>query len=185
MNKKLILLVGVAGLIGGLVIALVGVGIVVAQTPTPPTPFGGGYGMMSGGWGMMGGGTGQGMMGGGFGRGMMGGRQGATDGWGMMGGGNYGPMHDAMLNALAKGLDLTREELDQRLAAGETPFQIAESLGLSQTDFAKILTEARQAALKEAVTQGYLTQEQADQMLNHMNSFGGLCPHLTPSTPTS
>jgi hypothetical protein len=56
------------------------------------------------------------------------------------------PMHETMQTALAEGLGLTRAELDSRLAAGETPAQIAEDLGLSREDFLAVLTEARAAA---------------------------------------
>lgn len=172
MNKKLIVISGLLVV----VIALAAVGVVAAQTPTPPpTPFG---------YGMMGNGYGYGMMGGNGRGGMMGGQY----GYGMMGGyadGTYGPMHDAMFNALAEGLGLSREELDQRVAAGETPYQIAVSLGFSQSDFVKIMTDARSAALDDAVANGTLTKEQADWMQTHMGGrggYGGDCPHLA-ATP--
>jgi hypothetical protein len=56
------------------------------------------------------------------------------------------PMHAVMHAALAEGLGLTRAELDSRLAAGATPAQIAEDLGLSREAFLAVLTEARAAA---------------------------------------
>ncbi len=167
MNKK-ILLPTIVILV--LVIALGVVGIAAAQTPTPPNGYGYGNGMMGGGYGgMMGGYYGGGMMGG-YGNGMMGGK-------GMMQGG-YGPMHDAMFNTLAGELGLTRAELDERVANGETPYQIALSLGFSQADFAQIMIDARTAALTDAVADGTLTQEQSDWMQNRMNKFGGNCPHF-------
>jgi hypothetical protein len=174
MNKKLIVTVGLLVV----VIALATAGVVAAQTPVPPTPtpYGGGYGN----------GYGYGMMGG-NGRGMMGGQY----GYGMMGGyadGTYGPMHDAMFNALAEGLGLSRAELDKRVAAGETPYQIALSLGFSQSDFVNLMTDARSAALDDAVASGALTQEQANWMRSHMGGrggfggYGGNCPHFA-ATP--
>ncbi|MBI3363075.1 MAG: hypothetical protein HY023_18390 [Chloroflexi bacterium] len=87
--------------------------------------------------------------------------------------GNYGPMHDAMFDALATGLGLTRSELDSRVAAGETPAQIAASKGISQTDFANIFTEARKTAMQKAVEAGYMTQQQADWMLNRTPPMAG------------
>lgn len=165
MNKK-ILLPTIVILV--LVAALGVVGIAAAQTPTPPNGYGYGNGMMGGYGGMMGG-YGGGMMGG-YGNGMMGGK-------GMMQGG-YGPMHDAMFNTLAGELGLTRAELDERVANGETPYQIALSLGFSQTEFAQLMADARTAALTDAVADGTLTQEQADWMQNRMNKFGGNCPHF-------
>ncbi len=177
MNKKLIVTVGLLVV----VIALATAGVVAAQTPVPPTPapYGGGYGN--------GYGYGRGMMGGQYGYGMMGGQY----GYGMMGGyadGAYGPMHDAMFDALADDLGITREELDKRVSAGETPAQIAASLGFSQSDFAKIMTDARSAALDDAVAKGALTQEQANWMRSHMGGrggfggYGGNCPHFA-ATP--
>ena len=111
-------------------------------------------------------------MGSGYGRGMMNG----------FANGGYGPMHDAMFNALAEGLGLSREELDKRVANGETPYQIALSLGFTQTEFYTLMTDARNVALDGAVANGALTQEQADWMRNRMNGFGGNCPHLNQNT---
>ncbi|MBM4423252.1 MAG: hypothetical protein FJ030_07645 [Chloroflexi bacterium] len=170
MNKKLIVIAGSLVVVNALAVA----GVAAAQTPTPVPPTGGGYGY------------GYGMMGGGYARG--------AHGFGMMGGrsANFaesGPMHEAMFNALAEGLGLSREELDKRVAAGETPYQIATSLGFSQTEFAAIMTEARTAAINEAAAAGTLTQEQADWMLSHMGgrggfgrgAYGGACPHIAPT----
>src|SRR5512143_2627809 len=77
------------------------------------------------------GGNGQGMMGngGGYGPGMMGGRGGR--GFGMMGGQGTGPMHTYMVDVLAEALKLTPQAVQNRIAAGETPWQIAQSTGLS------------------------------------------------------
>jgi hypothetical protein len=160
MNKKLLLIVGLVVTVGALAV----VGVVSAQTITPSYGCGpNGYGVRGG---MMGYGNGP--------RGMMGG------GYGMTGAnGTYGPMHDAMFNALAEGLGLSRADLDARAAAGETPYQIALSLGFTQTEFVQVMTDARSAALTDAVAQGYLTQDQADWMQNRMNRFGGQCPYLS------
>ncbi len=176
LNKKLIVTVGLLVL----AVAFVGVSVVSAQTPVPPaqptpTPagnsYGYGYGMIGGGYGMMGG------------YGMTPAlAPGASVGGGRFNGTRYGPMHDAMFNALAEGLGITREELDKRVLAGETPAQIAASLGFSQADFISLMTEARKAAMTEAVAQGYLTQAQSDWMLNRMGRFGGVCPHFA-ATP--
>ena len=168
MNKKLILIAGLLVV----VMALGVVGFVAAQQPTPPAPpYGNGYGYGPGG--MMGNGYGRGMMGNGYGRGMVGGF--ANDG-------AYGPMHTAMFDALAEGLGLSRTELDERVANGETPYQIALSLGLTQPEFYTLMTDARTAALDDAVANGTFTQEQADWMRNRMNGFGGNCPHLNQNT---
>jgi hypothetical protein len=133
-------------LIGALLTLLVlGLGIAsiaYAQSETPPYP---GYGP-----GMMGG------RGGGFG-GMMGGRS-----------GEYGPMHTYMIEAFAEALGLTPAELQSRRDAGETLWQIADSLGFSQEAFSQLWIDARTEALNKAVADGVITQEQADWMIQHM-----------------
>lgn len=90
-----------------------------------------------------------------------------------------GPMHEAMLNALAEGLGLSRTELDSRLAAGETPYTIALAEGLTAEEFTALMQTARAEAVAQAVEDGTLTQEQADWMLSHnmggmMNGQGGM-----------
>lgn len=84
-----------------------------------------------------------------------------------------GPMHEAMLNALAEGLGLTRTELDARMAAGETPHTIALAQGLTDEEFWALMQAARATAIAQAVAAGTLTQAQADQMLSH-NMAGGM-----------
>lgn len=166
MNKKLIVIAGLA-LLALSLLSLTVAGSAYAQNPTPPAPgYGPGYGS-----GMMGGGYG-------YGRGMM--------MRGVRNSGAYGPMHDAMQNALAAGLDLTREELDARIAAGETPAQIAAAQGLSQEEFATIFANARKTAMDKAVADGYLTQQQADWMLTRMagRGYAGNCPmHQAQTNP--
>ncbi|MEK7325691.1 MAG: hypothetical protein AAB217_10600 [Chloroflexota bacterium] len=168
MNKKLIVFAGLA-LLALSLLSLTVAGSAYAQNPTPPAPgYGPGYGP-----GMMGGGYG-------YGRGMTMRAVRAS--------GSYGPMHDAMQNALAAGLDLTREELDARIAAGETPAQIAAAQGLRQEEFAQIFADARKAAMDKAVADGYLTQQQADSLrvLNRMagRGYAGNCPmHPAQTNP--
>jgi hypothetical protein len=162
MNKKLIFAVTLVA-----VLALGVVGFASAQTPTPPNaPFapGAGYGFMGGGRGGLMGGYGQ-----------M--RQNLT---------TENVMHDAMFNVLAKGLGLTRADLDARVAKGETLAQIATSKNLSVTDFNTLWTDARKAGIEAAVTSGTFTKEQATWMLDRMTNRGnfgpGNCPYCT--TPT-
>lgn len=164
MNRKVIVIAG----LGVLVLTLAFTAVAFAQTPTPPPPpdgYGSGYGY------------GPGMMGGwGYGRGMMGGY--ARGEWG--GPGVYGPMHEAMFDALAKGLGISRAELDERVAAGETPAQVAAAKGIDAQGFYQIMTEARTTAIEQAVADGTLTQAQADWMLSRMAGRGygyGHCPY--------
>ncbi|MBI3240964.1 MAG: hypothetical protein HYZ49_01560 [Chloroflexi bacterium] len=162
MNKKLIVITGIAVLALALA-SFVLAGPAYAQGATPPTP---GYGP----------GSGSGMMGGYGQHGRM-----------MYQSTGNGLMHDAMLDELAKALDLSREELDARIATGETPAQIALAQGLSREDFVKIMADARAVALAQAVADGALTQAQADWMASRMSrmagrGFGGNCPMAPAQT---
>ena len=155
-------------------------GFAYAQSQTPPTPeYPYGPGMMSDGYSRgYDRGYGHGMMGG-YGMHALGGVKGM--GWD----GEYGPMHDAMIAALAEALGLTPEELEARHDAGETMWQIAESEGLSAEEIQELMLSAHDTALEDAVANGLLTEEQADWMDTHMDQmwngeygnsgFGGHC----------
>ncbi len=139
-------------------VALVGVvlgvyGLVNAQAPiTTPQQ---GYGMMGGGYGMMGGGRGAGMM-----------------GW-VSDGSQPGPMNDLMIAAWAEKLDLGVDVIEQRLADGETMYDIAIATGLTAEEFQTARVEIHTAVLDEAVAQGLITQEQADWMKTRGAGAGG------------
>lgn len=135
-------------LVGVLVLAFGLAGLAFAQSPTPEPDQVPGYG--------------PGMMGG-YGGGMMGGR---GSGWRAEGG--YGPMHEYMEQAFAKALGLSEEEIEERLAAGETMWQIAEDLGYSQEEFGDLMVTARTEALNQAVEAGVLSRAQADWMIERM-----------------
>ena len=164
-----------------LALAALGAGFVLAQTTTPPAPWGGGYGP-------------DGMMGvGGYGGGMMGG------GYGMMGnfaqnGGNSNWMnnmhqwmftsgarsvHTIVWNDLAEALGLTPDELNAELASGKTLTQIAEAKGVSGEQLTATLETSVKAGLDKAVADGVLTQAQADQMLSHMSgNYAWMLSHM-------
>lgn len=177
MNKKLLLGIGAFVIVAALAAAAVSVAF--AQTPTPPdsTP-GYGRGMMNGRGPMMGDGFARG--------GMRGARQ------GRMGNLEPGWMHKTMLESFAEALDLDRATLGDRLAAGETMRDIALAEGLTQDEFFAVMTEARTAALAQAVTDGSITQEQAEAMTARMARMqgrmggrglmaNGNCPHDQPT----
>lgn len=145
-----------------LLAALAVAGMAFAQTQTPPEPaqpygggsaWGAGYGMMS---------PGSGMMGGRWNRGYR--DQASPD--------SYGPMHEPMIAAMAEALNLTPEELEARHDAGETMWDIAQDLGLTQEQFQAAMIQARTEALSQAVADGTISQEQADWMLERMNRMG-------------
>jgi transposase len=143
MKKKLLIGAGVA-LIVLLLAGLGGAAFVFAQEPTPPIPFG---------W--HGGGRGMG----GFGRG----------GFGWAGGGQW-----TMFDTAAEALGLTPEELFAELRAGKSLTDIAEAKGVDvQTVYDAMNAargEAMQQALQQAVEDGRMTQEQADQMLERLEN---------------
>lgn len=150
---KKILLVVAGFLVAVLVFGLAG--FAFAQSQTPPTPeYPYGRGMMA--------------ENDGFGRGMMG----SYGGHGMMGwNGEEGLMHEAMVAAVAEALGLTPEEIETRHDAGESIWQIAAAEGLSSEEIQDLMYSAHDAALEDAVANGWLTQEQADWMDSHMEGM--------------
>ncbi len=135
-------------IIGLVAVAIVGLvlgtaGVVAAQSGTP----GSGYGMMGGrgGWGMM----------------------------GQYGTGQTGLLHDEMIAAYAEALGLSVEDLNARLANGETMAQIASAQGLTVEEFRTLMLDARNKAIDKAVQDGTLTQEQADWMKTRSNRMMG------------
>jgi hypothetical protein len=98
---------------------------------------------------------------------------GMMSGFGMMGGYGYGPMQTYMVQGLAEALNLQPADLQKRLAAGETPWQIAQSQGLSDAQIQQAMLDAQDKALDAAVKDGFLTQQQADWMDQHMEFMWG------------
>ena len=120
-------------------------GFVYAQSPTPQTPVPGtGYGYGMGG-----------------GRGV---RGGMAMGQGAVSGAQVGILHDEMIAAYAQKLGISVEDLNTRLANGETIAQIASSVGLTVDQFRTVMRDARSQAIDQAVQNGTLTQAQADWM---------------------
>lgn len=144
--KKILFILTVAGV---MVLALGAAGYVYVQAQTPTPAFG------------------PGMMGGGDGRGH----------GGMMGdGGVFGEMgalHDYMYPTMAAALGLTPEEFTTRHTAGETFWDIAEAQGLTTEEAWTLMQTARDEALQQAIADGVITQEFADQMLARMEAMHG------------
>jgi hypothetical protein len=85
-------------------------------------------------------------------------------GRGMMGGaGGYG-FDSVMLPSLAKALGLTQEQLQAEFAAGKSALDIATAKGISAEKLQADFLAAHKAALQQLVTDGKLTQAQADAM---------------------
>lgn len=144
MNKFGIVFVIVATL----VVALMSTGYVFAQGTTPPTPQtpGSGYGYGRGG--------------------MMGGLR---NGGGMVG---EGILHNTLISIFAQKLSISTDDLNARLANGETMAQIASSKGLTAEQFTALMSDARTQAIDQAVKDGTLTQAQADWMKTRSGATG-------------
>jgi hypothetical protein len=113
-------------------------------------------------------------------------------GW-MMGGDSeiHDAMQTAMHTAVAEKLGLTVEELDAQIAEGKTAWQIAQEKGLTDEEITTLMSDARTTALTQLVSDGVLTQEQADAMAQHgigrMGGRGGAgdCPMMDGNDSTS
>lgn len=127
-------------LVAVVAVALGSAGLVYAQSLTPQAPVpGGGFGY------------GQGM-----GRGMMAANS--------LAGSQNGLLHDEMIAVFAEKLGISVDDLNARLAAGESMSAIALSTGMTIDEFRTIMIDVRSQALDQAVTDGTLTQAQADFM---------------------
>ncbi len=101
-----------------------------------------------------------------------------TPGFGMgMGRGNgEGPLHEYMVNSLAKALGITPADFETRRDSGKTAYQIALDLGISADQIPALLSGARAQALDAAVAAKAITQQQADWMKSRGAGMGqGVC----------
>lgn len=156
--KKTLLVIA---LVAAAALALGTASLVYAQTPAAAGSAGQGYGPEYGqGYGPE---YGQGTRGAGRGQG------------GMMGGtgAQSGILHDAMIAGFAQELGITVEDLNARLAGGETIYQIAAASGLTSAEFTSLMTTVRGQAIDQALANGDLTQEQADWMKQRGGMLSG------------
>jgi hypothetical protein len=79
-----------------------------------------------------------------------------------------GTLHDYIIAAYAEALNLSVDEIETRLTSGETLSSIALSTGLTIDEFRTLVADARTSALAAAVSDGVITQAQADWMTSHM-----------------
>ncbi|MBE0672307.1 MAG: hypothetical protein IH588_17165 [Anaerolineales bacterium] len=101
-------------------------------------------------------------------------------GHGQMMNNGSGPVHTFMTVEFAKALDLNVNDINTRLAAGETMYDIALSAGVTADEFPAIMTEVRAAALAEAVKANVITQEQADWMTSRGTMRNSNCTGVGP-----
>lgn len=79
-----------------------------------------------------------------------------------------GTLHDYMQAAFAAELDLTVDELNARLDAGETMLDM-----IGADNFSTVMADARSAALDAALADGVITQEQSEWMKTRGAGRGG------------
>jgi hypothetical protein len=82
---------------------------------------------------------------------------------------NGGGMHTFVWNTVAEKLGLTSDELNAEINSGKTLAQVAEEKGISRSNLVAVLETAHKDSLSQAVTDGTLTQEQADNILAQMS----------------
>lgn len=107
----------------------------------------------------MAGGMGGAMMSGEAGRGGYGDRQSQT---------GDGLLHDYMITGFAEAFDLDVADLQARIDAGETMYDVALSLNYTPEQFTELMVTVRTDAINQALADGVITQEQADWMLDRL-----------------
>jgi uncharacterized membrane protein len=142
MSKKRLVVIGAAALAGLLLAGMAGLALAQGPQPGQGTP-GPGFGWGCGGYGA----------------------------YGMMGSGSRWDMRQTMWEAAAKALGLTTDQLVAEFQAGKTLSQVAQEHNVEMATLQKALTDAQKAALDKAVADGWLTQKQADLMLDHMDDM--------------
>lgn len=93
---------------------------------------------------------------------------------GMQNGGGY--LHTYMVSAFAEKLGLKVDDINARLTAGETMYDIALAEGVKAEDFPALMTEVHTQAGSAALKDGVITQEQADWMNAHAIDMHGTGP---------
>src|SRR6266508_2604695 len=95
----------------------------------------------------------------------------AGNGGMMQNGGGW--MHNYVEQALAAKLGLTEKQVEDQFAAGKPMYQIALDNGIKQEALTDFMNGVHQDAFAAAVKDGVVTREQADWMLQRMQSRGG------------
>ncbi|MBN1305209.1 MAG: hypothetical protein JXA13_12305 [Anaerolineales bacterium] len=86
---------------------------------------------------------------------------------------NTGPLHEVMLETFAEAVGLSVEEVENLQASGQTLAQIARDQGFTDDEIRTLLDEAANKALTQAVTEGLITQNQAERMSSRQRPFFG------------
>lgn len=83
-----------------------------------------------------------------------------------------GILHPYLAASLAEELGLETEDVEARMANGESMYEIALAAGIAKEDIPVLLLKVRTEAIGEAVADGVLSQELADWMLTRMERRG-------------
>jgi hypothetical protein len=84
-----------------------------------------------------------------------------------------GDLHMYMVTAFAEKVGLKFEDVDAKLTAGETMYDVATAAGVKAEDFPALMIEVRSQAVSAAMKAGAITQAQADWMNSHGFGRGG------------
>jgi hypothetical protein len=82
---------------------------------------------------------------------------------------NTGLLHDYMEKALAEKLGVPLATVEAQFDAGKNLYQVALDNGIAQADLPAFMLKVRTTAINAALSDGVITQAQADRMLQ----FGG------------
>ncbi len=74
------------------------------------------------------------------------------------------PYHDQMQVAISEALGISIEELEAAQGEGKSPGEIAKELGVDMDEFRQAMQDARDEIIEQAVADGVLTPEQAEQV---------------------
>jgi hypothetical protein len=113
---------------------------------------------------------------------------GCCGGWGMRGGWGGGWHGMGLIDALAELSGLEPADLYAELQEGKTLLEVAQAHGISAEELVEAALASRAEVLQQRIEAGYLTQEQADWMLEHMEEEmlehleAGVSPGFNPST---
>ena len=82
-----------------------------------------------------------------------------------------GLLHDYIIPAFANAVDLTVDQVNTRLANGETLREIAVAQGFTGDKLTQLATQVVTDAINQAVDAGVITQSQADNLIQRMKNL--------------
>jgi regulator of replication initiation timing len=84
-----------------------------------------------------------------------------------------GAMSNLMEESLSEALGVSVEELEDLISQSEDWEEVAEQLDLTEEQLEQRLEEAHDLAIDKAVEEGYMDQEEAEWMREHMSDMWG------------